>query len=417
MKVSQERAELIVETLKTLGEPVSFKDLRDLTKDKIAWGANPDAQLNYAMKMPIGKHITRVAKGMYAYRDATDQEIEQAEPSHLGRERARIIKEALQYYGTLSLKDLIEKTKDKLDWKNQYGVMHYATKADPKIVKVGRGFYKYDEPSVTPTQNSSEIDKENEKLLNNFRNAAPSYYKYASNKDLRHPYRAGDKVTAKVTKLEPYGVFVDIIDLDDEQRNGFGGLIHQSNVRKGKYLQTTDIPKYFTVGDIIDAKVIAIRPDGKVGFETYDSQLPSQANDSTQDAVTSSYTPPTNPIMAEKLAPLASQIAVQREVTVPAAPAPQRVIAAVPQQVTEPAPVVVQVDDVTEQQFREIETYLNPLVGMVTPEAKQKLKELVKTFGMFKFSRLMTKAEEDFDKIDPSLAFARMMQDKAGEYL
>lgn len=435
---SQSKANILIDTLKTLDEPVRYGDLIELTEDRIDWGANPAAAFHYLLSRPEAAGIHTVRKGLYTYEgsDKTTQQVpekntvkstdEMPQEGELTNSvhRAQLIANVLKHYGTLSWSELREKAGDRINWgSNPTSMMNGIMKKDPNIQRVGKGYFKYvaqeesvpakpEVPVQTKTQppvqttTQHQREQENEKLLTDFRNVAPLYMKQ-NNKELKRPFKIGEKVTVRVSKIESYGAFVNVMDDTDDQRDGFNGLIHLSTIRKDKYLMFRDLPDYFTVGDVIEAKVNSVRADGKVGFDTFDTKFPVKY-DSQDDAVTSEYTQPTNPIMAEKLAPVAHKIvAVQKpaaatQVTVP---------------VTNGAATMVQQDDVTEQQFKEIETYLNPIVGMVTPDAKQAYKGMIRKLGLFKFSRLMAKAEEDFEKVDPSLQFARMMEDKAGEYL
>lgn len=59
-------------------------------------------------------------------------------------------------------------------------------------------------------------------------------------------YNEGDVVTAKITKIEKYGVFAKI---DDE----YSGLIHISELAD-KYIK--DISEYVNIGDEINVKIL-----------------------------------------------------------------------------------------------------------------------------------------------------------------
>src|SRR5690554_1219948 len=61
-------------------------------------------------------------------------------------------------------------------------------------------------------------------------------------------YKIGDMVSAKVTGIKPYGVFVCV---DDE----YNGLVHISEI--SDYF-VSDIEKYMKIGEMVDLKILEI---------------------------------------------------------------------------------------------------------------------------------------------------------------
>ena len=66
-------------------------------------------------------------------------------------------------------------------------------------------------------------------------------------------YKEGSIIRVKITKVEPYGAFVQI---DDE----YTGLIHISEIN-GNYIK--NINDYFDIGDILSARVDGVDEDTK----------------------------------------------------------------------------------------------------------------------------------------------------------
>lgn len=65
--------------------------------------------------------------------------------------------------------------------------------------------------------------------------------------------KEGDVVDGKITGVQPYGIF---IKLDDE----CSGLIHVTELEK---LESENPDKYFKVGQVLQVKVLRIKPGGK----------------------------------------------------------------------------------------------------------------------------------------------------------
>lgn len=66
-------------------------------------------------------------------------------------------------------------------------------------------------------------------------------------------YQVNSIIKVKVTAIEPYGAFVTV---DDDYK----GLIHISEIN-GRFIK--NINEYFSVGDVIFAKIIGINEDNK----------------------------------------------------------------------------------------------------------------------------------------------------------
>lgn len=66
-------------------------------------------------------------------------------------------------------------------------------------------------------------------------------------------YRKGEIINVEVTAIEPYGAFVKVDDV-------YTGVIHISEIN-GYYI--SDIYKFFSVGDLVKAKIDSIDDEKK----------------------------------------------------------------------------------------------------------------------------------------------------------
>lgn len=138
-------------------------------------------------------------------------------------------------------------------------------------------------------------------------------------------YSVGQILKVKVMNVSEYGAFVETLD-----ENSVEGLIHISEIRD-EYIE--DIHDYFKTGDIVEAKIIKMMPNQKMGFST------------------KSLNPPT-----------------QKEVQVQ-----------------------------NETPFTDIMHFLNGAVGALSPKAKEKLKETIEVYGVVKFAIAMMQASKTFE--------------------
>ena len=68
-----------------------------------------------------------------------------------------------------------------------------------------------------------------------------------------HNYQVGDVVSVKIVNIKPFGAFAEIVD-------GVDGLIHISQIATQRIEKPEDV---LALGDVVDAKIIAIEEEGK----------------------------------------------------------------------------------------------------------------------------------------------------------
>lgn len=147
----------------------------------------------------------------------------------------------------------------------------------------------------------------------------------------------GEVVPVTVVDIAHYGVFVDY--------KGFKGFIHISEVKHG-YTKVEHLPELFEVGTSVKARVKKIERD-KIHFITkglslvpVDKELTNKNDPVTEDSNGTKYC--------------------------------------------------------LKDDYNDIISYLNGYVGALSPDAKGKLKELIKEYGIFSFSMKMIETTKDF---------------------
>lgn len=348
-------------------------------------------------------------------------------------EEAKAVEEALKVMGEpVRLKDLVELTKDRVQWKNPKaltGQMKSYMRYVPTITKDdGFGMYKYlgEEKEVkkkrkytrrvkplsqeieeqmalieetttvqeatTPTEiemvqeetettngkdeSVLEVTEKDQELLENFRNTAmPEFIK-----PKRTP-KTGDIIEGKVTGIEDYGVFVCN---DDES---IQGLVHITNVSKKP---VTSLNKHFKIGDTVKAKIINIKHSGKIALSTKDFSLPDYF---------------VNETIADKLKPIAEKMA-GGNVGMPTqnnVPTQNKVVAIESQQ------RMAKREESGE--LKEVYKFIQGVTGIVSDNAKDKIIGLIEESGMFKFTMALAEVQKDFE-VDVSMMLAKAIEDK-----
>lgn len=176
-------------------------------------------------------------------------------------------------------------------------------------------------------------------------------------------YKVGDWVKVKVLTITSYGVFAATPD-------GQEGLIHISEVRRTEFVK--DLRRYFREGDEVLVKVRKIEEDGKLGFTAKDSELPDYYKVVAFE----------NRPLEEKLQPLKEKITLFSE----------------------------------DREIGEIVSYLNNVIGMVSPKAKEEIRQVVAKHGFFKFSMALSAALKEFEA-DLGVQLVRLAEKKIGDGL
>jgi predicted RNA-binding protein with RPS1 domain len=173
------------------------------------------------------------------------------------------------------------------------------------------------------------------------------------------PYKINQEVKVRITHVVAFGVFVET---EDEYR--IKGLIHISEITN-TFIKDPGL--YFNVNDITKARVSTIERDGKISFstKTYNLQLKTYAF---------------NPVLENP--------AEAKEAIVERFPEPKN-----------------------NNELEGIIRHLNMIVGAISPKAKEKLNEMIHSYGVFQFTIAMMKSSEQF-QYDPSLLFLNEVEIK-----
>ncbi|MGF7535440.1 S1 RNA-binding domain-containing protein [Bacillus mexicanus] len=157
----------------------------------------------------------------------------------------------------------------------------------------------------------------------------------------------GDVVTVKVVKIMGYGAFVEFIDCP--QINGF---IHISEILNG-YVE--DINDYFHVDQIMEAKII--KTGEKLSLST--RELNRNTSDNSKKIQISSMSP------SEKNSSISTSTLEEIEANI-------------------------------SDEWPEVVNYIKSHVGPLSPIARDKLKELIQKYGLFKFTIGLNDVAKDF---------------------
>lgn len=247
--------------------------------------------------------------------------------------------------------------------------------------------FVYGSLSIVP--NAEVLDAKTESLKNGYLSTHeaiaaeknnPNIYKEALDEKLTTPtaddktllnnfqkytFKFGDMVDAVVTSVESYGVHVNRINGNVDKQ----GLIKLSKARNAL---VSDLKQHFRVGDKIRAEVIEVRVDGKLGLSTKKTVLPNYPVEVFK-----------NNSIVEQLTPIKEQIMATNDI-----------------------------DEKEDKHLEDILTFVKSKIGVVSPEAKAKIKELLATKGMFTFMLALAKVA-DF-QMDVGLIYAGQIEQQMG---
>lgn len=214
--------------------------------------------------------------------------------------------------------------------------------------------------------------------------------------ETKPPYKRGEIIEVRVRNIAPYGVFTETTDGRNNQ-----ALIHISEVQD-TYID--DLTGFFQPGDLIDARVKNVREDGKIELSTMYMDIRPKLEIKENVLENKHKNPPFN-VMGEKLEALKDTIPVQ-EIQKPKETKPvlQKTL-----QKTVPATIEglkgkmenpsTETPSVEEEfpEAAEVIRFLNGIVGAISPKGKDRLKELLEEYGVFRFTVAMMKTEEEFE--------------------
>ena len=202
-------------------------------------------------------------------------------------------------------------------------------------------------------------------------------------KAIENQFKIGEYIDVRVKNIVDFGVFCETLSPPNHE-----GLIHISEV-KNQYV--TDLHLYFEIGDVIKAKITRILNENKLALSTRDESI------TLKPSFTRSGIPGTTPSKESK---------EMKE-----------------NEMDEPLSDKTLMSDNQEShsssyegEFGDIISYMNGIVGPMSPDAKKMLREMVNQYGVFKFTIGMQKAAEDF-KPDLGKIFLEKVGDKVGDGL
>ncbi|MCK2000217.1 S1 RNA-binding domain-containing protein [[Brevibacterium] frigoritolerans] len=162
-----------------------------------------------------------------------------------------------------------------------------------------------------------------------------------------------------VKKIMPYGVLVEL-----NENEKISGIIHISEIKNG-FVKEEELHQLFTEGELIDAKILLKKEALKLNLSLKGLDVPI-----TQKIKEFDLNHKTN-------SQVASTLEESKEI--------------VPEIKSE-----LEIEAKMPDEWKEILDFVKSFVGPLSPEAKDKLNELIKEFGIFKFSRGINAATENF---------------------
>lgn len=266
-----------------------------------------------------------------------------------------VVEDTLKLLGEpIRLKDLVELTEEKIQWgKNPSYKMNSYMKISNSIVRSSEyGKYEYTDTNLEGCNDDmmGAIREEDAKLLESFRADVGTKEKRV--------YRVGEIVEGRVTGIEDYGAF---ICNDDETMQG---LIHITNVRNS---HVSDLSRYFKIGDRVSAKIVSVKPSGKLALSTKESSLPDYFANTMEEKM--------KPIQLKTINGLKESVRESRE----------------------------------DKEKKQVIKFIEEITGVVSEPAKKIVDELIESHDMFTFMMALTSYSKEF-KPDLSEIFAKGLQ-------
>jgi predicted RNA-binding protein with RPS1 domain len=220
-------------------------------------------------------------------------------------------------------------------------------------------------------------------------------------------YKLGQMVEVKIVNIQSYGCFCEITD-----GRGFQALCHISELVDGFIKKVGD---YVEVGDVIQNAKICLIESKRINVTMKHLHLKKKEVDVPVET-TLAENPPINNL-GDKLHSLKDKIlarAVENNTPPVQANDEKEVEELFAQEgLSENQEKIIQK---YERDIEEMTTYLQEQLGVLTPQAKLELANVIEEQGVFKTTRGILKTQENF-KADIGLLFMRQMKEKIGEYL
>jgi predicted RNA-binding protein with RPS1 domain len=220
-------------------------------------------------------------------------------------------------------------------------------------------------------------------------------------------YKLGQMVEVKIVNIQSYGCFCEITD-----GRGFQALCHISELVNGFIKKVTD---YVEVGDVIQGARICLIESKRINVTMKHLNLKKKEEEIPVE-ITLAENPPINNL-GDKLHSLKDKIlarAVENN-TPPVQANDEKEVEALfaEEGLNENQEKIIQK---YERDIEEMTSYLQEQLGVLTPQAKLELANIIEEQGVFKTTRGILKTQDNF-KADIGLLFMRQMKEKLGEYL
>lgn len=219
-------------------------------------------------------------------------------------------------------------------------------------------------------------------------------------------YKVGQLVKVKVSNIQSYGAFVEIMD-----GRGFQALVHISELVEGYIKKVTD---YIDVNDIIENAKITMIDNKRMNITL--KHLNLQSREGKQESIEELNEVATNPainVIGEKFGTLKDKL-MERAVVVHKGNDLKEIDDILAQEL-----LTESHENILKKYERDIDhmtTYLQDELGALTPQAKLELAKMIDEQGVFNTTRGIMLTQENF-KADIGLLFMQQMKSKLGEYL
>lgn len=218
----------------------------------------------------------------------------------------------------------------------------------------------------------------------------------------RDYYKMGQLVDVKVSNVQTYGVFCEILD-----GKGFQALCHISEMVDGYIKKVTD---YLDVGDVVSKARICLIENKRLNITMKHLHLQKKEEVISMDSVSLPENPPINNL-GEQFGNLKDKLLLRATEQTNDANEVEELFAQ--EGLSDGQKEIVQK---YERDIEEMTSYLQEQLGALTPQAKLELASIIEEQGVFKTTRGILKTQENF-RADIGLLFMRQMREKLGEYL
>jgi predicted RNA-binding protein with RPS1 domain len=290
---------------------------------------------------------------------------------------------------------------------------------------------------------SELIDSNTDKKVSSFSYQTNNYTKKIEldslGRPLKPPYKPNDIIDVKVDHIRDFGVFCYTLDEYE-----YKGLLHISEIKE---IFVSDANDYFEIGDIIKVKVLMSQPN-RLTFSTRDLRV-QMKNKKKEETIMADTSLPKNPpinVIGEKFGKELQSKITTYQVNKPKTAFKNEVEdilkedhanidkaeieALFAEQLkeeeermkektkqkeeseivenVEAKEIAVLPTRINEQDFADVQSFLNNKIGALSPKAQLKLMQILDKQGMFKSTLAISKVSENFI-VDYGLIFMEMV--------